>query len=273
MSGARPISSIGGASSSFKDFFERWLVEQEQLLQVLTSASAAENQPDFLQLLVDRVMEHYQKYYRAKSDWASQDVLSMLSPSWTSSLEDAFLWIGGWRPSMAYHLLCSKSGLQFTDSSQTIQGLIQCLTSTDLAGLSTVQFRRMDELQRWTIKEEKILTEKMAKVQESVADASMVELSHTVTQMMQSGGGGSDELGPSLLNDRVDMALMAKEKKMEEILQLADDLRLSTLRLIIVEILTPIQAVHFLIAIAELHLRFHDWGKQRDTRALGRGPP
>ncbi|CAN1301302.1 Protein DOG1-like 1 [Linum perenne] len=69
------------------------------------------------------------------------------------------------------------------------------------------------------------------------------------------------------------MALMAKEKKMEEILQLADDLRLSTLRLIIVEILTPIQAVHFLIAIAELHLRFHDWGKQRDTRALGRGPP
>ncbi|CAN1142729.1 Protein DOG1-like 3 [Linum perenne] len=175
----------------------------------------------------------------------------MLSPSWTSSLEDAFLWIGGWRPYMAYHLLCSKSGLQFSYSSQTIQGL----TSTDFAGLSTAQFRRMDELQRRTIKEEKILTEKMAKVQELVAVASMVELSHT---------------GQSLLNDRVDMALMAKEKKMEEILQVADNLRLSTLRLIIVEILTPIQEVHFLIAIAELHLRFHDWGgrnlEERDNR-------
>ncbi|CAN1142728.1 Protein DOG1-like 3 [Linum perenne] len=109
----------------------------------------------------------------------------MLSPSWTSSLEDAFLWIGGWRPYMAYHLLCSKSGLQFSYSSQTIQGL----TSTDFAGLSTAQFRRMDELQRRTIKEEKILTEKMAKVQELVAVASMVELSHTVTQLMQSVGG------------------------------------------------------------------------------------
>ncbi|CAN1177984.1 hypothetical protein LINPERHAP2_LOCUS33422 [Linum perenne] len=96
---------------------------------------------------------------------------------------------------MAYHLLCSKSGLQFSDSSQTIQ----CLTSTDLAGISTAQFRRIDELQRRIIKEEKILTEKMAKVQESVADASMVELSHTVTQLMQSVGG-SDQLGQSLLN-------------------------------------------------------------------------
>ncbi|CAN0899716.1 Protein DOG1-like 3 [Linum grandiflorum] len=276
MSAARATTST--SIGSFKDFFERWLEEQEQLLKVLTSAAAdnGRNQPEFLRVLAGRVMEHYENYYRAKSEWARHDVLAMLSPSWTSSLEDAFLWIGGWRPSTAFHLLYSKSGLQFSACAadhSTVQGVLRTLNSADLAGLSTAQFRCMDELQRLTIKEEKTITEKMAKVQESAADASMVELSHTITQMMMMHGDGGNPVRPSLLHDRVDMALMPKEKKLEEILQLADDLRISTLRVIVVDILTPIQAVHFLIAVAELHLRIHDWGKQRDAGALGRGPP
>ena len=52
---------------------------------------------------------------------------------------------------------------------------------------------------------------------------------------------------------------------MEEILHNADDLRLRTLK-VILDIVTPMQAVQFLIAAAELHLRFHDWGKKKDAR-------
>ena len=42
----------------------------------------------------------------------------------------------------------------------------------------------------------------------------------------------------------------------------ADDLRLRTLKAIL-DIVTPMQAVHFLIPAAESHLRFHDWGRRR----------
>jgi hypothetical protein len=48
--------------------------------------------------------------------------------------------------------------------------------------------------------------------------------------------------------------------------QLAFDLLLRALKGVL-EILTPIQAVHFLIAAAELHSRLHDWGKKKDDRA------
>ncbi|CAN1841643.1 Protein DOG1-like 3 [Linum perenne] len=195
-------------------------------------------------------MEHYEEYYRKKSEWAHRNVLSMMSPSWRTTLEDAFLWIGGWRPSMAFHLIYSKSGLQLDSMMQNLlRGLPT--TSHDLADLSSEQLSRMDELQRRTIREERNITEEIATVQESVADASMVELSHVASQMMK---------------DQVDSALTTKEKKLEEILRVADELRLATLRAI-VDVLTPIQAVHFLIAVAELHLRVHDWGKRRDDAA------
>ncbi|CAN1335792.1 Protein DOG1-like 3 [Linum perenne] len=159
-------------------------------------------------------------------------------------------------PSMAFHLLYSKSGLQLETN---LQDLIRGITTADLSDISASQFRRIDELQAATIREEKLITEKMAKVQESVADFNMVDLSHTMSEMIRSG---ADER----MKDQVDSALTTKEKKLEEILRVADELRLATLRAI-VDVLTPIQAVHFLIAVAELHLRVHDWGKRRDDAA------
>ncbi|KAL2540745.1 protein DELAY OF GERMINATION 1-like [Abeliophyllum distichum] len=113
------------ACESFDRFFECWLVEQNQYLEELVSASKEIEQcredengrltiqegldERFLCPLTKRVVKHYEHYYRAKSTWAKYHILSMFSPSWRSSL-DAFLWIGGWRPSMTFHLWL-KSGL------------------------------------------------------------------------------------------------------------------------------------------------------------------
>ena len=102
----------------------------------------------------------------------------------------------------------------------------------------------------------------MARHQETVADASMVDLSHVVSEMMRANGSGESE--SKELEDKVGSALTPKEEGLEEILQRADDLRLRTIQGI-VNILTPKQAIHFLIAAAELHLRLHEWGKKRDT--------
>jgi hypothetical protein len=66
----------------------------------------------------------------------------------------------------------------------------------DLGDLSPTQLTHVDELQRRTIREERDITEKMAKIQETVADQSMFELSHIVTELINSsgpsGGGGGD---------------------------------------------------------------------------------
>lgn len=265
---------------TFHKFFECWLVEQDLHLQQLISASkSSDDNPNGgattestqqqlsearggLRPLIDQVVQHYEQYYRAKSRWAKEDVLGMLSPSWRSTLEDAFLWIGGWRPSMAFHLLYSKSGLQLE---ARLADLIRGLSTGDLGDISPTQLVQIDELQRRTVREEKKITEKLAKHQETVADSSMVELSIAVSEMLRSGSGRGGNMGAGdEMDQRVESTLAPKEEGLEDLLNTADELRLRTLKGV-VDILTPKQAVHFLIAAAELHLRLHEWGKKKDA--------
>lgn len=154
---------------------------------------------------------------------------------------------------MAFHLLYSKSGHQLEAQ---LHELICGLGTGDLGDLSGSQLTRVDQLQRKTIREENELTEKHVKHQETVADSSMVELAHDVTELLRSENTGTDE-------ERVESTLAPRKDGLQEILQMADDLRVRTIKGVI-DILTPIQAVHFLIAAAELHLRLHDWGKKGD---------
>ncbi|KAK9266215.1 hypothetical protein L1049_012418 [Liquidambar formosana] len=280
---AQYMASVPGRDNTperetFRKFFDCWLSQQNQHLDDLITASThyqqnttthstpLEDDETLLRSLIHRVIHHYEDYYRAKSTWAKHDVLAMLCPSWRSSLEDAFLWIGGWRPTMAFHLLYSKSGLQLEDR---LADLICGLSTGDLADLSPTQLAQADELQRRTVREEKELTGKLAKQQERVADSSMVELSHIATELIRSGQTSQNAAGGGGLEDgRVESTLAPKEEGLEEVLARADDLRLRTLKAVI-EILTPIQAVHFLIAAAELHQRLHEWGKQRDAKQNG----
>ncbi|XP_015955825.1 protein DOG1-like 4 [Arachis duranensis] len=259
-------SESGSGTDSFHKFFEGWVVEQNQHLKELVASTTTELTDEKLQALIDGVVKHYEYYYEAKSKCAKHDVLAMLSPTWRSSLEDAFLWIGGWRPSMAFHLLYSKAGLQFEAK---LDELLQGLRTSDLGDLSATQLAQIDEIQKRTIAEEREITDMMARHQETVADASMVELSHAVSEMLRANE--TDKGGKKEVEERVDSALMPKEEGLEEILQRADDLRLRTLQGI-VNILRPKQCIHFLIAAAELHLRLHEWGKKRDTsRRLNEG--
>lgn len=266
--------------NNFHEFFRRWLDEQNQnLKQLVTAAETYENRRRQLQnchqncgkdngefilnQLVERVVQHYDKYYERKSRCENQDVLSVLSPSWRSKLEDAFLWIGGWRPSMAFMLLYSKLGLQVEAG---LDELMRSVPTGDLADLSQDQIRRVDELQMTIIDEEKRITEKMAKQQQKMADSSMTELSHVVTEMMRNNENRAEEIGYD--SEKVKPVLKKKEEGLESVLHMADDLRLKTLKKVI-DILSPIQAVHFLIAAAELHLRVHEWGTHRDAAADG----
>lgn len=242
---------------SFHRFFESWLVKQNQDLDQLVRASK-DNNCMILSPLIERVVKHYEEYYTEKSRYAEADVLGMLHPSWISNLEDAFLWIGGWRPSMAFHLLYSKSGIQLEAN---LHELIRGFSTGDLGNLSGNQLGKIDELQNKTIREERKLSENLAKVQESVADTSMVELSHVASELMREQRGQVVEAEEE---EKIKTNIAEKEEGLLNVLQKADDLRLRTLKEIL-RILTPIQAAHFLIAAAELHLRIHEWGKKKDA--------
>ncbi|KAA0041261.1 transcription factor TGA2-like isoform X2 [Cucumis melo var. makuwa] len=253
---------------SFGEFFKKWMKEQNQYLTELISTVKGggnkDNDGDIVaEALMKRVMEHYEHYYRVKSHWVEKDALGILSPSWISSFEDAFLWLGGWRPTMAFHLLYSKSGLQLEGR---LLDLIHGLSTGDLADLSSHQVVKIDTLQRGVVKQEKEITEKMAKYQETIADPSMVELSHMATKfkMETSGGGEQNNRDLSMVEEELKLALAGKEDGLKEVVKMADELRLGTLKQII-GILTSTQRVHFLIAAAELHLRIHEWGLKRDS--------
>lgn len=259
---------------SFQEFYEKWKKKQSQQLQELITASEQVSSSSSapangtvsanLSALVKSVVEHYEEYYKAKSKWAEKNILLFLSPPWTSSLEDALLWVGGWRPSMAIHLLYSKSGLQFEAKfGELIQGIL--LTKHDLGDLSPSQLSRVDELHRETVFEEQQITEKMAKQQEKAADGNMVELSHLVSEAMREEGKGIGSRDRVAEENRVESTLSPKEEGFKKILEKADNLRVRTLKSII-EILSPMQAVHFFIAAAELHLRLHEWGKAKDEK-------
>ncbi|KAL5053228.1 hypothetical protein RYX36_033910 [Vicia faba] len=242
---------------SFHNFFECWMVEQNKYLNELVAANSAQSQltDDTMHTLIDKVVEHHEYYYREKARCAKKDVLSMFSPPWLSSLEAAFLWIGGWRPSMAFHLLYSKCSMQFQ---ARLNDLIRGQKTCDLGDLSASQLTEFDDLQRRTIREEREITNMMAEHHETMADASMVELSHVISEMIGQGENEKKEL-----EERIESVLEAKLEGLEKILHRADDLRLRALQGI-VNILTPKQAIYFLIAAAELHLRLHEWGKKKD---------
>lgn len=58
----------------------------------------------------------------------------------------------------------------------------------------------------------------------------------------------------------------AKAEGMRRVLEMADGLRLDTMRAV-VALLRPPQAVHFLLAAAELHLAVHHLGRRKDAHA------
>nr|GEV18025.1 retrotransposon protein, putative, Ty1-copia subclass [Tanacetum cinerariifolium] len=164
---------------------------------------------------------------------------------WTTkveSLEDAFLWIAVWRPTTMIHLLYYKPGHQ-------LHARLDDSFRTTLGDLSLNQINRVDELQRKTIHAESV-------------GICMVDLSSTASEILRKNNDGDEEIKENV--QTLNSLLGSKEDKLEEVLHMADGLRMETLKSV-VEILTPLQAVRFLIAAAELHLRLYDCGQKRDT--------
>ncbi|KAL0302464.1 UNVERIFIED_CONTAM: hypothetical protein Scaly_3032400 [Sesamum calycinum] len=209
---AQALRSEAVEHETFHEFFECWISEQSRHLEELVLASKES----------ERLQEQ-----RHDGDGAvnQQEVDErILRPKIAEEQPRGLLPLDWWvAPQHGLPLAYSKSGLQLE---ARLHELRQGLTVNDLGGLSQTQLNQVNGLQRGTIREEKEITEKLAKQQEKVADASMVELSHAVTELIR----GGDQPGRIAADERIEATLAAKEEGFTPILKRADDLRLKTLR-------------------------------------------
>ncbi|CAN6690904.1 unnamed protein product [Malus baccata var. baccata] len=222
--------------SSFTSFYEMWFEQLHHLVHQLSTCPRPPTTPDHhhqLLHVVQKVMAHYVEYYRVKSLAAERDALSVFVAPWATTLERSLHWIGGWRPTTAFHLVYSESSIHFEAH---IVDILRGYRTGDLGDLTPSQFRRVSDLQCETVKEENAISDELSEWQD-----------------------GACELMGECTNLETNMGLLVS------VLKKADELRLKTLRKV-VELLTPQQAVEFLIAAAELQFGVRGWGLNQDRR-------
>lgn len=223
--------STNSGSRTFETFFEGWLVRQEHYLEELqtTLQNCHESREDDLKDLISRVLAHYQEYYEEKSRMANRNVFLVFAPTWFSPFERTFFWIAGFKPSLAFRVVGSSVNDMTED-----------------------QTRRLNQLKDETRAEETELANELARIQESVAAPPIMEMARRF---------GSTVDGEVR---NAEIALEAMRAGMEAVLANADMLRTRTAQKLL-EILSPIQYVKFLLATTQLQLRVRMWGTQREA--------
>lgn len=133
------------AHESFELFFEHWLIDQERYLQELVRMIECSNDEENdirCNGLIQEVLAHLNQYYVAKERVASQNVFLVFTPTWFSSFERIYLWIGGFKP-----------------------GLFIGIVINNVLDLTDDQSQRINTLMTQVKEQEKELTEELARVQ------------------------------------------------------------------------------------------------------------
>lgn len=189
-------------------------------------------------------MQHGEAYCEKRAGFASEDAVVFYSPAWCSSLEVAHLWTAGCRPTLFIQLLYTISGL---DLAGQIDDFIHGGALPGKWQLTVGQMELINSLHLKTIDKEDKLSRKLASLQEKVADKL-----------------------PALIGDiedndykEIDRELDVRSEGLGKILEVADELRINTLKELI-EILTPVQAVDLLLQGKKLKLSIHECGNKKD---------
>ncbi|KAJ7522556.1 hypothetical protein O6H91_18G016900 [Diphasiastrum complanatum] len=153
----------------------------------------------------------------------------------SSSLEGAFIWLGGWRPTSALVLVYSVLGGESQGKSFSPAALLQTPTSE----LSDKQLPKMVNLQKHTQKAEQELSSKFAMFQMLLTDQIVVKALV------------SEEASIETNYSEAHKAIQSKIENLQELLKHAENLRLQTLQELF-NLLTPVQSARCSIAAFEL---------------------
>ncbi len=261
---------LGPNNEKYADFYANWVKLQEEYLQELRAALDSNIHAAELLGLVQKVLAHYEEYYTAKDGATRQDVLKVVQSSWKSPLETAFMFIGGWRPTIACQVAYAQAGQQIeAELAEFLSGI----DTPTMASLSSKQLSRISDLQQLTQKSEEDLEHRMAVLQQGFVDEPLLSLaqghdqhrSHPMLSLEQAGerqraeeeAGGSDHV------TELQSAMDEKLKALEELVIDADDVRNRTLKEM-VQILNPVQAAQYLVAAAQIQVAIRHLGAKHD---------
>ncbi|KAJ3696359.1 hypothetical protein LUZ61_000064 [Rhynchospora tenuis] len=85
-------------------FFTEWVRQEESLLSSLLAAILSDDHADQSRL-VSLAVAHIESYYLHKSRLAEQDVVHAFYPRYFTPFERTFLWLGGFKPSLAFKFI------------------------------------------------------------------------------------------------------------------------------------------------------------------------
>ncbi|KQK18712.1 protein DOG1-like 3 [Brachypodium distachyon] len=277
---------------------QQWIAGQEAGLGELTAAAAnaaARRATEAeLRAVVERCLRGYEEYATTRRAMAPEDGAAFFAPPWCTTFEKAVLWLGGCRPSLSIRLLycVSSEGLEaqlqeFLSGHGRAGGddMIRP-TGSGLLGINAMQLEQINNLHGRTIHEEGILSERLASLQEKIADRPLLPIVREREQeraraaALPRGSASSNGLvgrfaamGLAGVDAEVDAAMESYTAGLAKLLEEADQLRLSTTRELATEILTPRQAVEMLAAAKQLHLSICDWSRRKEGAQSALLPP
>ncbi|XP_034704279.1 protein ZW2-like [Vitis riparia] len=192
----------------FERFFRGWLVRQEEVRRLLHQANefhcnqAREGDEARLQELIGRVLAHYAEYYEAKQRVMREDVLILFGPPWLTPFERSLLWIGGFKPGLAFRLVTNY-----------------------ITNLTEQQKQRMEHLRAETAEEERELTAELT------AELARIQTRPTVISLVGIAARGRERVNGerNMVNERIEMVKLA----VEMLVECADYLRCKTVLKII----------------------------------------
>ena len=238
----------------FSEFYEKWLWKLEEILHQLLEVSKQRTEVAIteqeLQALVSKVTTHLKEYYTVKWGAAREDVLVFFSPVWLSPLENAYLWVTGWKPSTAFKVLESLKKKKREGNKSAFE-------------MTEEQERKIEELRmRMRMEEEKVERE-MERQQVAIADRKMVELAKLSSRATRMKGDMVQVEVVGVDGVVVEVALKGVFAGLEKVMKASDCVRLKTLKGVL-DVLGPMQCVEFLAANIAMQLRLRQWGKKRD---------
>ncbi|GLJ37326.1 hypothetical protein SUGI_0757300 [Cryptomeria japonica] len=179
---------------------------------------------------VARVLKLYEKHYTLRAEAAAEEKpkLGTFFP-----LENDFVWLGEWRPSIIFHVAYAEIGQQLESE---LAELLKGTNSSNLAGLTSSQLFQINELHCRTVEEEDKLSHRLTALQKIMAAAS--------------NGEGFQQ------------ALDETSEELQCIFVAADRLRVETLKRMLY-ILTPRQCIQILVPA--LQMQFCPQSKKQNS--------
>lgn len=280
--GGTSSTTYGGAGMArYVACYHQWVAGQEAGLAELEAASAnaaAGRATDAeLRAVVERCMRGYQDYAAVRRALSREDGAAFFAPRWCTAFENSVLWLGGCRPSLTIRLLYNLSGegLEAELGELLDRGGRGAFPITGGMGITSTQPLLINDLHDRTLRQEDALSERLATLQEDVADRPLLPIvrqreraAAAAAQLGAACDGGGAAAGPAGgVDAEVDAALDSYKSGLAQLLVEADELRMATARALATEILTPRQAVEMLAAGKQLHLSVRDWSRRKEAAA------